>query len=177
MSRRASLPGASELFRRTSSPTFGDSLTVETSPRTGSGSDNGTGNGNGNGNGHGGNGYGGNGSHDDTGNGYGSGAAQSAAGRGPGSTGSSASPRRGSGRQKHDAKITVYVAGDELLAMEHARLTLRGEHGLIVDRGRIVREAVAVLLADFDQHGADSVLVRRLSGGVVDAVDAEEATN
>ncbi|MEU3269204.1 cobyrinic acid a,c-diamide synthase [Saccharomonospora sp. NPDC006951] len=175
MSRRASLPGASELFRRTSSPTFGDSLTVETSPRTGPEGDDGD---NGTGNGHAGNGNGnGNGTGNGNGaaHGYGAGAAQSTGtGRGRGSAGSSTSPRRGSGRQKHDAKITVYVAGDELLAMEHARLTLRGEHGLVVDRGRIVREAVAVLLADFDQHGADSVLVRRLSGG---GVDAEEATN
>ena len=30
----------------------------------------------------------------------------------------------------------------------HARLTLRGQHGVAADRGRIVREAVAVLLAD-----------------------------
>ncbi|EHR51679.1 hypothetical protein SacmaDRAFT_3459 [Saccharomonospora marina XMU15] len=82
--------------------------------------------------------------------------------------------RRGSGRQKHDAKITVYMSGEELLAMEHARLTLRGTHGLVVDRGRIVREAVAVLLADFDQHGEDSVLVGRLRD--VD-LGTEEAAN
>jgi hypothetical protein len=82
--------------------------------------------------------------------------------------------RRGSGRQKHDAKITVYVSADELLAMEHARLALRGTHDLAVDRGRIVREAVAVVLADFDAHGEDSVLVRRLRGG---DTDAEEATS
>jgi hypothetical protein len=30
------------------------------------------------------------------------------------------------------------------------------------DRGRIVREAVSVLLADLDEHGENSVLVRRL---------------
>ena len=34
--------------------------------------------------------------------------------------------------------------------LEHARLVLRGEHGLAVDRGRIVREAVAVVLADLE---------------------------
>jgi hypothetical protein len=56
----------------------------------------------------------------------------------------------------------VYVSGDELLAMEQARLTLRAKHDLVVDRGRLVREAVAVLLADFDQHGEESVLVQRL---------------
>jgi hypothetical protein len=72
---------------------------------------------------------------------------------------------RGSGRRKHDAKITVYVSGDELLAMEHARLALRGEHGLVVDRGRLVREAMAILLADFSEHGGDSVIVGRLREG------------
>lgn len=70
--------------------------------------------------------------------------------------------RSGSGRQKHDAKITVYVSDDELLALEHARLTVRSQHGLAVDRGRIVREAIAVLLADLSARGADSLLVRRL---------------
>jgi hypothetical protein len=70
--------------------------------------------------------------------------------------------RPSSGRQKHDAKITVYVSGEELLALEQARLTARAEHGIVIDRGRIVREAIAVLLADFSDHGADSLLVRRL---------------
>nr|WP_233357090.1 cobyrinic acid a,c-diamide synthase [Saccharomonospora iraqiensis] len=85
-------------------------------------------------------------------------------------------PRKGSGRQRHDAKITVYVSGDELLAMEQARLTLRGAHDLVVDRGRIVREAVAVLLADFEENAEESVLVQRLrdtdegtAGGAGDA--------
>ena len=70
--------------------------------------------------------------------------------------------RPSSGRQKHDAKITVYVSGEELIALEQARVTARAEHGLVIDRGRIVREAIAVLLADFADHGADSLLVRRL---------------
>lgn len=72
-------------------------------------------------------------------------------------------PRTGSGRQKHDSKITVYVSGEELVALEQARLLLRAQHGLPVDRGRIVREAVAVLLADLDENGEHSVLVRRLT--------------
>jgi hypothetical protein len=67
-----------------------------------------------------------------------------------------------SGRKKHEAKITVYVSDDELVALEQARLTLRAKHGVGVDRGRIVREAVAVVLAEFDQLGEDSILVRRL---------------
>ncbi|HJE58979.1 MAG TPA: hypothetical protein K8V84_10805 [Nocardiopsis listeri] len=68
-----------------------------------------------------------------------------------------------SGRQRHDEKITVYVSGPELLALEQTRLSLRAEHGLSADRGRLVREAVAVLLADFEEHGSSSMLVRRLS--------------
>lgn len=72
--------------------------------------------------------------------------------------------RRPSGRERHDEKITVYVSADELLDLEHARLALRGEHGLAVDRGRIVREALAVVLADLDAHGEASVLVQRLRG-------------
>ncbi len=70
--------------------------------------------------------------------------------------------RRPSGRERHDEKITVYVSGDELLDLEHARLTLRGDHGLAVDRGRIVREALAYVLADLDAKGEASILVRRV---------------
>jgi hypothetical protein len=73
-----------------------------------------------------------------------------------------AASRRPSGRQRHDEKITVYVSPDELVDLERARLTLRAEHGLAIDRGRIVREALAVVLADLDAKGADSILVRRL---------------
>ncbi|MFC4002439.1 cobyrinic acid a,c-diamide synthase [Prauserella oleivorans] len=136
MTRRASLPGASELFRRTSNPVFGEGASAP-APAT-------------------------NGDGDTT-----SGEAK------PERRLARTSPtRRGSGRQKHDAKITVYVSGDELLAMEQARLTLRAAHDLAVDRGRIVREAVAVLLADFEQHGEDSVLVARLREGQLDSQEA-----
>ncbi|ROR38228.1 hypothetical protein EDD39_6405 [Kitasatospora cineracea] len=72
--------------------------------------------------------------------------------------------RRPSGRERHDEKITVYVSAEELMDLEHARLVLRGEHGLAVDRGRVVREAVAVVLADLEQRGEASILVRRLRG-------------
>ncbi|GGP31973.1 hypothetical protein GCM10018980_68110 [Streptomyces capoamus] len=74
------------------------------------------------------------------------------------------SARRPSGRERHDEKITVYVSAEELMDLEHARLVLRGEHGLAVDRGRIVREAVAVVLADLESRGDASILVRRLRG-------------
>lgn len=71
--------------------------------------------------------------------------------------------RRSSGRVRHDEKMTVYVTSDELLDIEHARLSLRSHHGLAVDRGRLVREAVALVLADLEAHGDSSALVRRLS--------------
>ncbi|WP_236795365.1 cobyrinic acid a,c-diamide synthase [Amycolatopsis sp. GM8] len=121
MSRRASLPGASELFRLTSTPALEPIPPVEV-PKPA----------------------------DERGQLERTGA------------------RRGSGRQKHDSKITVYVSGDELVAMEQARLLLRAQHGLVIDRGRLVREAVAVLLADFEQHGPDSVLVQRLREHTLD---------
>ena len=78
--------------------------------------------------------------------------------------GAGATPRRtASGRVKHDEKMTVYVTADELLEVEHARLELRRSHGLAVDRGRLVRAAVAMALADLDTNGADSALVKRLN--------------
>ncbi|KAB2342676.1 hypothetical protein [Actinomadura rudentiformis] len=73
--------------------------------------------------------------------------------------------RRPTGRQRHDSKITVYVSAGELLDLERLRLTLRAEHALSVDRGRIVREAVAAILADFEARGERSTLVRRLRDG------------
>ena len=74
-----------------------------------------------------------------------------------------AAPPRGTGRVRHDEKITVYVSQEELLALEQARLTLRAKHGMAVDRGRIVREAIAAALADLETNGGESDVVRRLS--------------
>ena len=71
-------------------------------------------------------------------------------------------PARPSGRVRHDEKMTVYLSSAELMAIEQARLRLRGEHGLGIDRGRLVREAVALVLADFEEHGESSDLVTRL---------------
>jgi hypothetical protein len=79
--------------------------------------------------------------------------------------GDQASRRKPSGRVRHDEKMTVYVTSDELLDLEHARLMLRRNHGMAVDRGRLVREAISLVLADFEAHGDDSVLVRRLTDG------------
>ena len=79
------------------------------------------------------------------------------------SNGTSAQKRSTSGRVRHDEKMTVYVTSDELLELEHARLTLRSKHGVALDRGRLVREAIAIALADLEANGEQSVLVRRLA--------------
>ncbi len=70
--------------------------------------------------------------------------------------------RRASGREKHTQKITVYLSAEELLDLERARLALL-RYGAAADRGRIVREAIAVLLADLDARGKDSLLARRIA--------------
>lgn len=67
------------------------------------------------------------------------------------------------GRVRHSQKITVYFSDDELLALEDANLELRRAHGIRVDRGRIVRIAVARAVADLTANGADSFLVSELS--------------
>ena len=87
-------------------------------------------------------------------------------GPGPGSAETEAAgpdPRRPSGRVRHDEKMTVYLTSDELLDLEHVRLTLRRAHQVAVDRGRLVREALAIALADFEANGEESVLVQRLN--------------
>ncbi len=70
--------------------------------------------------------------------------------------------RLASGREKHTQKITVYLSAEELLDLERARLVLL-RYGAAADRGRIVREAIAVLLADLDARGKDSLLARRIA--------------
>jgi hypothetical protein len=74
------------------------------------------------------------------------------------------SERQASGRESHPHKITVYMSGTELLDLERARLALRS-YGISVDRGRIVREALAVLLADLESAGENSLAARRLRDG------------
>lgn len=140
MSKRTALPGAEELFRRTSAPTrpAGAPATQSPAPATGIATD----------------------VADDS--------LASNAIEGGVRPVTTSRRRRGSsrptGRIRHDEKITVYVSPEELLELEHARLALRGTHGLAVDRGRIVREAIAVVVADLEARGAESVIVRRLTG-------------
>jgi len=82
--------------------------------------------------------------------------------------------RRASGREKHTQKITVYLSAEELLDLERARLALL-RYGAAADRGRIVREAIAVLLADLDARGKDSLLARRIATANKAADEAADA--
>lgn len=90
---------------------------------------------------------------------------EAAAPAAPEATPQPATPRKPSGRVRHDEKMTVYVTSEELLEIEHARLSLRRAQGLAVDRGRLVREAVSLILADLEANGEQSMLVRRLTEG------------
>lgn len=72
--------------------------------------------------------------------------------------------RQPSGREKHDEKITVYLSPDELFDLDQARILLRGDLGLAADRGRIVRESLAVIISDLEAKGENSILARRLRG-------------
>lgn len=140
MSRRISLPGADELFRKTTLSAVPDQVVEEVEvahtnrPTTATAS-----------------------------------AAQKPVQK---STGVRQTPRRRatgvdkapSGREKHDEKITVYLSPEELFDLEQARLHLRGDLGLAVDRGRIVREALAIVIADLESKGDQSIIARRLRG-------------
>jgi len=139
VSRRAALPGANELFRTTSS-----ALEAAPEPAPGVSTQSGD--------------SGGAGSN-------------GAAGESPADT-ERPKPRlrrvrstslEPSGRERHDEKITVYLSADELMSLEDARVTLYRDHGVKIDRGRIVREAIALVMADLQTKGTSSILVRRLT--------------
>ena len=83
--------------------------------------------------------------------------------------------RQASGREKHTQKITVYLSAEELLDLERARLALL-RYGAAADRGRIVREAIAVLLADLDACGQDSLLARRIANSYSASSDSASST-
>ena len=114
MSRRASLPGAEELFRRTAPPRS------DPAPK------------------------------------------EATSGDDKSSKLQVAKSTSGERKRKHDEKITFYCTADDVMAVERARLALRGQHGVSADRGRIVRAALAYVLEDFEARGGDSVLVHEL---------------
>jgi len=82
----------------------------------------------------------------------------------------SSDERLATGRERHDQKITVYLSATELLELEQARLRLR-RLGFVPDRGRLVREAIAILLADLDARGKDSLVVRNIRASMNDDDD------
>jgi hypothetical protein len=85
------------------------------------------------------------------------------------------SGRQASGRETHPQKITVYLASDEFLDLERARLTLRA-HGIGADRGRLVREAIALLMTDLEAGIDASVIARRLrAADQLDPIDGAPA--
>jgi hypothetical protein len=59
--------------------------------------------------------------------------------------------------------VTFYCTAEELVDLENARLLLRREHGIAVDRGRIIREALAQVLSELERDGTEATLVKRLS--------------
>ena len=81
--------------------------------------------------------------------------------------------RQATGRERHDQKITVYLSATELLDLEHARLKLR-RFGHVLDRGRLVREAIAILLADLDARGKDSLVAHRIGATQQTKTDKDE---
>ena len=134
MSLRATLPGAEELFRTTTSPVTATTPTLTALPSPGENTQ---------------------------------GSSEESSSKGVRSTSRrriTTAERGPSGRERHEEKITVYLSPDELFDLEQARLLLRGEHGLAVDRGRIVREALSLIVADLESKGESSILVRRLRG-------------
>lgn len=162
--RRVSLPGASELFRSTAKHnSFGDTDKAhdgldDVEQRTSSDPDASARSGNGTRQGHGGRQAA---AADATADASGPTVDSRSATTNSSATRSTTGSRRGSGRVRHDEKITVYVSTEELLALENARLQLRAQ-GVAADRGRIVREAIAIALADLDLRGTESALVTRL---------------
>ena len=119
MSRRASLPGADELFRPTSSPRRAAPAEREDkSPRH----------------------------------------------QGEKSTNLQVAEATPEARKapRHETKVTFYCTNADLTALDGARLTLRAEHGIGADRGKVVRAALSYVLEDFEARGEDSVLLRRL---------------
>ena len=162
--RRVSLPGASELFRSTvKHNSFGDTDKAhdgldDVEQRTSSYPDASARSGNGTRQGHGGRQTA---AADALADAQGSTEDSRAATTNSSATRGTTGSRRGSGRVRHDEKITVYVSTEELLALENARLQLRAQ-GVAADRGRIVREAIAIALADLDLRGTESALVTRL---------------
>lgn len=68
----------------------------------------------------------------------------------------------GSPRTRHTEKITVYLTADELARLEKLVCQIRHDVGIKVDRGRVVREALAMARDDVRGRGGKSALIGRL---------------
>lgn len=66
------------------------------------------------------------------------------------------------GRTRHTHKITVYLSADELHALDTMTAHIRYRLGIRADRGRLVREALALAVWDVDMRSERSWLVERL---------------
>lgn len=69
-----------------------------------------------------------------------------------------------SGRTQHTHKITVYLSEAELRRLEAMTEDAR-RIGIRTDRGRVVREALALAYKDIHLGGPKSMIVRRLAAG------------
>lgn len=67
-----------------------------------------------------------------------------------------------SGRVHHPEKVTVYLSEDERYRLEIAAVELRLRHGIRIDRGRLIREALGLALDDLDRVADRSPIVQRL---------------
>jgi hypothetical protein len=68
-----------------------------------------------------------------------------------------------SGRTQHTHKITVYMSAEELHRLDTMTAHIRYKLGVRADRGRVVREALALAYKELMLAGEDSTLVRRAS--------------
>lgn len=66
------------------------------------------------------------------------------------------------GRPRHEEKVTFYCTVEDIIRLDRAKLTLRADHRIAADRGRIVRQALTEILEDFEARGASSALVKAL---------------
>lgn len=62
-----------------------------------------------------------------------------------------------SGRQSHEAKITVYLTPDEQADLEQFKVDLMRK-GVIADRGKIVRAALEFAMESMDDEAINRLL-------------------
>jgi hypothetical protein len=68
-------------------------------------------------------------------------------------------------RPRHDEKVTFYCTFEELTRLDEARLKLRRESAIVTDRGGLIRAAVTRALDELEREGEASALAQALSHG------------